>query len=114
MALSETARTDRKYLVCVPADWGISIGVLRPSTLLRADYAQDELIRSRLEQWGYAELLGASSFFPEVPSTLGIQDFATNLHRFGIDENESDDTRLTATIDPVMNSPALHQYVPGS
>jgi hypothetical protein len=42
-----------------------------------------------------------------------MQNFSVNLHRLGIDEDESDYTRRAAAIDPVMDRAALHEHVAG-
>jgi hypothetical protein len=42
-----------------------------------------------------------------------VQDLSANLDRLGIDEDESDHTRLAAAIDPIVDRPALCEHVAG-
>jgi hypothetical protein len=42
---------------------------------------------------------------------LGIQDLAADFDRFGVDQDESDHTRLSAAIEPVVDRAALHEHV---
>jgi hypothetical protein len=40
-----------------------------------------------------------------------IQDFAAGLHWLGVDQDESDHTRRSATIDPIVDCAALDEHV---
>ena len=42
---------------------------------------------------------------------LGGQELAADFDRFGVDQDESDHTRLSAAIDPIVDRAALHKHV---
>jgi hypothetical protein len=47
----------------------------------------------------------------DIGLSYRIQDFATDLHWLGVDQDESDHTRRSATIDPIVDRAALHEHV---